>query len=656
MNANSVMSVAVETPQTKGTATTKTAKSAGKSAKGSKNSFDDVLDHAQGQADETVKDDSLTSILAAAEQGGQSSQQQPQSQSQDQPAVNEAESSEVIAADAQAAVVELSSEAMTQVTAAAAEQMQTANLQSLIPQSPAQAENSQKFLAMLSGMHIAGDESQSAVQTNDSSSITTTDGKQTAFSGQVNGIENLATMMPAGNFSVRQPQAGGTEVHNAGVMPQNGDATAVPNAGLMADSTQPAELVSAAVLNQNDAAQGLASATAKTAADMSQLVSAPVEVVSTASEKPADNQEVVSVADQLSETVATKPTDMMPAAGAQPAVENAAKDSPAVQAVAEQASSTMSVADDSAVTQPAVNNAMQEAPAVQNTAVQPTGAMSVAGESATAQPAANGAAQEIPVAAAAAGQPVIQQPQSDVSQPLTDTTDDAPGQGQAPVASVALNVQDETQTGTGGSSDGQTEHDSDLEAAGADRTSAAEAPTGTSHAAGVTFQQNLDKAQSAAAGQTQPAQPEDYDIPKQIVDQARLIRRGENTEMVMHLKPEHLGDLTLRVSVSENGAVTASFHSDNAQVRNIIENSLATLRQELSNQGLKVDSVEVYAGLADGQLPQEQGQQAWDQQGQRHQYRSSGLGAEEYEEDDFSLAAALTGQNQSTTDGVDYRV
>ena len=257
---------------------------------------------------------------------------------------------------------------------------------------------------------------------------------------------------------------------------------------------------------------------------------------------------------------------------------------------------------------------------------------------------------------AVADQPVIQQMQSDASQPLTDTTDDTAGQGQAPVASVTLDAQDETQTGTGRSSDGQPEHDSDLNAAGADRTSAAETTTGTSHVAGATFQQNLDKVQSPSVGQMQPAQPEDYDIPKQIVDQARLIRRGENTEMVMHLKPEHLGDLTLRVSVSESGAVTASFHSDNAQVRNIIENSLATLRQELSNQGLKVDSVEVYAGLADGQLPQEQGQQAWDQQGQRRQYHSSGLGTEEYEEDDFSLAAALMGQNQSTTDGVDYRV
>ena len=608
MNANSVMSVAVETPQPKGTATTKTAKTAkhaGKSAKGrAGDSFDDLLDHAQGQTEKPAKDDSLTSILAASEQGGQSSQQQSQPESQAKSsAATEPESSAATAAEAQAAVVELSTEALTQVTAASAEQMQTANLQSLIPQTATQGNSSQKFLAMLSGMHIAGDEAQSSVQTNDSSSITTTDGIPTAFSGQVNGIENLAKMMPTGNFLVQQPQADGTEVHGAGIMPQNGDVTAVPNTGMMADTAQSAELVSAAVLNQDAAAQGLASATAKTTADISQLVSAPVEVVPPASEMPAGGQEAMSVADQLPEAVTTEQTGTMP------------------------------VTDDSVVIQPAVSSMAKESPVAATAPIQQTGTMP-----------------------AVADQPVIQQMQGDASQPLTDTTDDTAGQGQAPVASVTLDAQDETQTGTGGSSDGQPEHDSDLNAAGADRTSAAETTTGTSHAAGATFQQNLDKVQSPSVGQMQPAQPEDYDIPKQIVDQARLIRRGENTEMVMHLKPEHLGDLTLRVSVSESGAVTASFHSDNAQVRNIIENSLATLRQELSNQGLKVDSVEVYAGLADGQLPQEQGQQAWDQQGQRRQYRSSGLGTEEYEEDDFSLAAALMGQNQSTTDGVDYRV
>ena len=79
-----------------------------------------------------------------------------------------------------------------------------------------------------------------------------------------------------------------------------------------------------------------------------------------------------------------------------------------------------------------------------------------------------------------------------------------------------------------------------------------------------------------APAQTQDAQrPQpDYEIPRQIVEQARLLRTLNDTQMVIRLHPEHLGELTLRVSVGSNGAVQASFHSDNAQVRNVIENSL----------------------------------------------------------------------------------
>ena len=96
------------------------------------------------------------------------------------------------------------------------------------------------------------------------------------------------------------------------------------------------------------------------------------------------------------------------------------------------------------------------------------------------------------------------------------------------------------------------------------------------------------------------AAPQDFDIPGQIVEQARLIRSSENTEMVIRLKPEHLGELTLKVSVSENGAVTASFHSDNAQVRAIIENSLVQLRQELMRKVLAHDGVlQVHGFYAD---------------------------------------------------------
>ena len=165
----------------------------------------------------------------------------------------------------------------------------------------------------------------------------------------------------------------------------------------------------------------------------------------------------------------------------------------------------------------------------------------------------------------------------------------------------------------------------------------------------------------APAQETQRSQP-DYEIPRQIVEQARLLRTLNDTQMVIRLHPEHLGELTLRVSVGSNGSVQASFHSDNAQVRNVIENSLVQLRQELNNQGLKVDRVGVYAGLADGQMPQGQGQEAWQQSSNRQsgaqQIYTRG-DADDYldEAEGLSPAAAQANIDGSVgTDGVDYRV
>ena len=171
----------------------------------------------------------------------------------------------------------------------------------------------------------------------------------------------------------------------------------------------------------------------------------------------------------------------------------------------------------------------------------------------------------------------------------------------------------------------------------------------------LSFSQTLDATSGATSAAPQAMPQTDYEIPKQIVDQARLIQRGQDTEMVIHLKPDHLGDLTLRVSVGTDGAVNASFHSNNAEVRTIIENSLVQLKQELNNQGIKVDNVGVYAGLADGGLPQDQGQQQAFQQGSQ-QHRSTRESAAAFE-DGQELAAALAAQEGNTaTDGVDYRI
>ena len=174
-------------------------------------------------------------------------------------------------------------------------------------------------------------------------------------------------------------------------------------------------------------------------------------------------------------------------------------------------------------------------------------------------------------------------------------------------------------------------------------------------------QQPVQDVQAPPVPETPQRPQTDYEIPRQIVEQARLLRTMTDTQMVIRLKPEHLGELTLRVAVGADGAVQASFHSDNAHVRSVIENSLVQLRQELNTQGIKVDRVGVYTGLADGQMPQGQGQEAWQQQSSRGEVHSYANG----DADDYLDVDAAEGTAPSTTqesrgnvaaEGVDYRV
>lgn len=179
------------------------------------------------------------------------------------------------------------------------------------------------------------------------------------------------------------------------------------------------------------------------------------------------------------------------------------------------------------------------------------------------------------------------------------------------------------------------------------------------------FQQHIQENVSALKSTENVKAPDvpndNFDIPKQIVEQARLIRRGEDTQMVIKLNPEHLGELTLKVSVTSNGSVNASFHSDNTAVRTIIENSLVQLKQELNDQGLKVENVDVYAAL-DSDLPQDQGQQAWQNNGgngQRSNFGGRNIDAEDYELEVENLApvgSIAENNNVAGADGVDYRI
>lgn len=80
-----------------------------------------------------------------------------------------------------------------------------------------------------------------------------------------------------------------------------------------------------------------------------------------------------------------------------------------------------------------------------------------------------------------------------------------------------------------------------------------------------------------------------------IVENARIILDGSKSEMVMQLKPESLGKLSLKV-VAEHGIVTARFMVENMQVKQIIETNMQVLKDALEKQGLSVEGFSVSVG------------------------------------------------------------
>ncbi len=169
-------------------------------------------------------------------------------------------------------------------------------------------------------------------------------------------------------------------------------------------------------------------------------------------------------------------------------------------------------------------------------------------------------------------------------------------------------------------------------------------------AALVDRQLSLHDTAGTASGPQAPPAADPYNVAGQIVDHARLITKAATSEMVIKLKPEHLGEMTLKIAV-ENGAVTATFHTPNADVRSAIEASLPQLKQDMASQGLKVDYVGVYASL--DQFFANDQHRAPQQQMVRTARRPKG--EEVFTEAIAAVAAAPPG-SLTASGGIDYRI
>lgn len=82
------------------------------------------------------------------------------------------------------------------------------------------------------------------------------------------------------------------------------------------------------------------------------------------------------------------------------------------------------------------------------------------------------------------------------------------------------------------------------------------------------------------------------DIVHQIVEQIKVSIKPDSTSMEMQLNPENLGKINLTV-VEKNGEMTAKFIAENHAAKEAIESQIQTLKDNLNNQGLKVEAVEV---------------------------------------------------------------
>lgn len=113
------------------------------------------------------------------------------------------------------------------------------------------------------------------------------------------------------------------------------------------------------------------------------------------------------------------------------------------------------------------------------------------------------------------------------------------------------------------------------------------------------------------------------DLIEQIAEQAKITLATDSTSIEMQLNPENLGKIYLNVSEKE-GIVHAQLIAQNDAVREALETSLATLRENLNQAGVKVDAIEVTVSSHAFERNLEQGTESDARQGENQEQQVQG--------------------------------
>lgn len=93
--------------------------------------------------------------------------------------------------------------------------------------------------------------------------------------------------------------------------------------------------------------------------------------------------------------------------------------------------------------------------------------------------------------------------------------------------------------------------------------------------------------------QTEEAGPVDtQDIMRQIMDYMKVSVKPDSSDLEMQLHPQSLGTLHIQMA-AKNGVVTANFITENETVKAALESQMVQLKENFTEQGIKVEAIEV---------------------------------------------------------------
>lgn len=155
--------------------------------------------------------------------------------------------------------------------------------------------------------------------------------------------------------------------------------------------------------------------------------------------------------------------------------------------------------------------------------------------------------------------------------------------------------------------------------------------------------------------------PDTEHIMRQIMDYMKVQVKADMTQMEIQLHPSSLGNVNVQIS-SREGVITAQFTAQNENVKAALEAQIVQLKETLTEQGVKVEAVEVTIASHsfERNLQQNNGQNAEDAQQDKEKKRGSkrlnlNLGAgEELDgtnmEDADKIAVDMMVRNGNTVD------